>query len=216
MFLVKTSYQWHYLTELNQFKHYLKFKLTKATYDSTYISAVVELKVIWCSIIVEALRNFDKHKKTQRSWSFGLVVSLYTEFIVDAFNVIAQPDWWLWDILKECFPNEEVVTVWSADALCDILGTRLTTIVGDKASMKVVVDWLHTWRQAESNSRARNKETDYLVAYRNRNEAWNYYRLCTIRFDNQGDYRERIRNLPTILLIINRTYAMSKVMWRQY
>ena len=125
-------------------------------------------------------------------------------------------NWWLWDILKECFPNEEVVTVWSADALCDILGTRLTTIVGDKASMKVVVDWLHTWRQAESNSRARNKETDYLVAYRNRNEAWNYYRLCTIRFDNQGDYRERIRNLPTILLIINRTYAMSKVMWRQY
>lgn len=128
-----------------------------------------------------------------------------TEFIVAAFNAIAKPDWWVWDVLEKCFPDEEDVTVWSAEALCSKLGNRLSGTVGDMASMEAVVDRLHMWRKAKSNSGAFKKESDYLVAYRNRNEAWNFYRLCAIRFDTLGDYRDGLRTLSTVPLMVSRT-----------
>ena len=129
-----------------------------------------------------------------------------TEFIVAAFNAIAKPDWWVWDILEQCFPDAEDVTLWSADELCDKLGSRLSSTVGDKASMEAVLDRLQTWRQSESNRGAFKKESDYLVAYRNRNEAWNYYRLCAIRFDTLGEYRDAVRSLPTVPLTVSRLF----------
>lgn len=125
-----------------------------------------------------------------------------TEFIVAAFNAIAQPDWWVWDILEKCFPEDDV-KVWSAEKVCEKLGSRVTTTVGDKASMEAVVARLHTWRQAESTGGARNKEIDYLVAYRNRNEAWNYYRLCAIRYETLGDYRAALLKLPVVPLPVS-------------
>ena len=140
-----------------------------------------------------------------------------TQFIVAAFNALAKPDWWVWDILEKCFPDEEDVTLWSADELCDKLGTRLTSTVGDKATLEAVVDRLHIWRQAESNSGAQKKESDYLVAYRNRNEAWNYYRLCTIRFETLGDYRAGLRNLSTVPLTVSRTRSNAlRKSWIMY
>lgn len=60
-----------------------------------------------------------------------------TEFIVTTFNAIAQPYWWVWDILEKCFPDEEDVTLLSADALCDKLGTRLASTIGDKVTMEL-------------------------------------------------------------------------------
>lgn len=128
-----------------------------------------------------------------------------TEFIVAAFNAIAQPDWWVWDNVERCLPDEEDVTSCTAAALCDKLGNKLATAVGDKATMEAVVDRLHAWRQAESNSGTRQKETEYLAAYRNRNEAWNHYRLCTIRFETLGDYREGLRNLSPVPLAVSMT-----------
>ena len=125
-----------------------------------------------------------------------------TEFILAAFNAIAQPDWEVWDILEKCLPDEEDVTSLSADALCDKLGTRLASTVNDKPALEAVVDRLHTWRQAKSNSSARNKEAEYLVAYRNRNEAWNQFRLCTIRFVTLADYRAGLLHIPTVSLAV--------------
>jgi hypothetical protein len=125
-----------------------------------------------------------------------------TEFIVAAFNAIAQPDWGVWDILEKCFPDEEDVTSLSADALCDKLGTRLASTVGDKSALEAVVDRLQSWRQAKSNSSARNKEAEYLVAYRNRNEAWNQFRLCTIRYSTLADYRAGLSRLATVPLAV--------------
>lgn len=110
-----------------------------------------------------------------------------TEFIVAAFNAIAQPDWWVWDILEKCFPDDDA-TLWPADTLCDKVGTLLARMVGDKASMEAVVERLHTRRQAVVYGGPCNSETNYLIAYRNRNEAWNLYRLCAIRFEKLGDY----------------------------
>lgn len=129
-----------------------------------------------------------------------------TEFIVAAFTAIAKPDWWVWDILEKCFPDAEDVTLWSADELCDKLGSRLSSTVGDKASMEAVLDRLRMWRHAEPNSSAFRRESDYLVAYRNRNEAWNHYRLCAIRFDTLADYCDGLRNLPTVPLTVSRTF----------
>lgn len=126
-----------------------------------------------------------------------------TEFIVAAFNAIAKPDWCVWDTLETCLPDEEDVTLLTADTLCDKLGTRLATAVGEKGALEAVVDRLHTWRQALTNSGARNKEAEYLVDYRNRNEAWNYFRLCTIRVHTLGDYREGLRTLKPVKLAVS-------------
>lgn len=135
-----------------------------------------------------------------------------TEFIVAAYNAIAQPDWWVWDMLEKCAPADDV-TLWSADALCKLLGSRLAgSTVGDLASMEAVVARLRTWRQADSNPRARNKEIDYLVAYRARNEAWNYYRLCAIRYETLADYRAGLQNLPVVPLPVSTTRSECRML----
>ena len=72
--------------------------------------------------------------------------------------------------------------------------------------MEAVVERLHTWRQAVAMvayGGPCNSETNYLIAYRNRNEVWNLYRLCAICFETLGDYRARLLKLPTVPLKVS-------------
>lgn len=134
--------------------------------------------------------------------SYASMEAYNTEFIVGAFNALSQPDWWVWDIVENCFPDDDV-TLWTASTICDKLGTRVASTVGDQASMEAVVERLQAWRKNSPNGGPRNSETDYLVAYRNRNEAWNLYRLCAIRIETLGDYRAGLRKLSTIHLTVS-------------
>lgn len=138
------------------------------------------------------------------------MVAYNTEFIVAAFNAIAHPDWWVWDTIKKCATDDDDVTLWSAETLCSKLGSRLTSTVGELPFVEAVVARLRAWREMESNGGTRDKEIEYLVAYRNRNEAWTYYRLCAIKFDTLADYHEGLRGINAVTLPVR----MSHIDWR--
>lgn len=153
---------------------------------------------------MQGLDALDDHHEVAALRECPSMHAYNTEFIVAAFNAVAKPDWWVWDIIEQCFPEEEDVTLWTAGKLCEKLGNRLTVAVGDRATLDAVVDRLSAWRHVTASGGARAKESSYLAAYRNRNEAWNFYRLCTIRFQTLGDYRAGLHNLPTLPLAVSR------------
>ena len=130
-----------------------------------------------------------------------------TKFIVVAFNVVSHLDWWMWNIFLNFYSNDDVI-LWFANTLYDKLGIWRANKIGDKASMEILVEWVHTWRYAELNGGSSNNETDYLVGYKNRNETWNLYCLCAICIETLGDYQVGLLTLPTIPLTIS-----TKLSW---